>query len=470
MTQEKPSGQLARPKAADFTVIVAAAMGGLLLVLANPGFFSHDEFDRRDNVAELGFLGYLQGYVFTLPAEGPVSIPYRPIAFLAQGLLGLVMDDYPVLVHLFAFLSHLLVVLLVYLLVLQLGGNRKLGLFAAILFSLNPGVIVAVSWSAALMDRMFTFFTLLALFFINRYLLGGLGRKNLVFASLLTALGLLSKETAVAIPLLLFLYVLWSPEIARAKRFWETALSITLPVGIWIFVRVYQSNGITSAIPDSGPYGVGLSNIWNNVVAYFAYPFLPTLAEVQNIVFLGALEVIAAGVVHMALIFSIYLRNGVRMTLMYIVGYFVFLAPILILEMQSTQYLYASSLFLSVGVASLFVDRAGLGKTAKAFGFFLVVLLLIHSGRVQLTMYDTGMCMERAKTSLVALTSELEGPGVVTVAAEDGSPEWVLARFSSGRTLPVHNGIVQLKFDGDADFEGSEPTYLMSRDCIFRAK
>ena len=113
-----------------FSIILAVTIVGMVLLVANPGYFSHDELQKYDHVIRYGFENYLQAYL-PIHQTSAFGAPVRPVSFFIQGVLALFMERYPVLVHLSAVLIHAVVGFLLYVAVGRFTPNKKLALLAS---------------------------------------------------------------------------------------------------------------------------------------------------------------------------------------------------------------------------------------------------------------------------------------------------------------------------------------------------
>ena len=140
---------------------------------------------------------------------------YRPIAFLSQALDWQIWHEQPIGFHLTSLLLHTLNTALVFALARRLLGNLE-AIVAALLFALHPSNHEAVFWMSARFDLLATCFVLAGLLAITRQLAtirqqfaadGGswsASRHPWLQAAAVAcfALALLSKESALAFPLI----------------------------------------------------------------------------------------------------------------------------------------------------------------------------------------------------------------------------------------------------------------------------
>ncbi|MFN9966095.1 MAG: UbiA family prenyltransferase, partial [Lysobacteraceae bacterium] len=135
-----------------------------MLVLANPGFFNHDEWQRLDEIERYGFRDYASRYG-ALQAGPDFGFPVRPLGFLQQGVSALFMKTVPLVPHLIDVLIHGIAVVQVFLLGGVFGAPRKRAMAAALLFALSPLTTLSVGWVGASFDRWYVIFVLAAVAF-----------------------------------------------------------------------------------------------------------------------------------------------------------------------------------------------------------------------------------------------------------------------------------------------------------------
>ncbi len=204
---------------------------GLLLALACAAVFGEvgrHGFVRWDdeinvyrnpflNPATLGNVGHFWAGVGMGKAADTV---YRPLVYTLYALIAHVAGTAPYLTdgqgaalaawpfHLVSLLVHVLNVLLVYGLLRRLVRNDWAAFAGAALFALHPIQVEAVAWVSGLTDLMGAFFSLLALGAFLRYRETG-HRRQFALATLWFVLALLSKPSAVILPVLALILDQW---------------------------------------------------------------------------------------------------------------------------------------------------------------------------------------------------------------------------------------------------------------------
>lgn len=458
-------------RGADVLLILLLTILGLLLLVANPGYYSHDELQKLDHVELHGFLHYISAYMVLAQGDG-FGTPVRPLAFFVQGVLALAMRDYPVIVHLVDVLSHGAVAILIFFAMLRFGVSRAVALTSACIFALNPMAVIAVGWPAALMDRWYVLFGLGALMFAESHIRSRSGAVALGMVFILVLAAILSKETAIMLPGLLLLFVLMDgPVVLRKRRFWTVGVAMVLPIVVYLLYRLPAIMASFGGSGSSGAYGVSMANITDGLVVYLAYPFLFTLTEAGNWVFLSPVQLGAAVAIHVAIIGLLWRAHGLRLVFGYLFFYLLFLVPVLFIQIKAAHYLYASSIFFSIALAWLVVTPASRFAPMRIFGGLVLALTLVHTLVLQVFIYRLGSCMDTAMTSVEAVHMSIGRPTTLQMRAEPGAPGHVLHRFATGRNkVGDSHPVTMTVVDWDAQQPPTQPALVMDKQCRIYAR
>jgi len=130
---------------------------------------------------------------------------YQPLTLLSYALDYHFFGHRPFGCHLTNLLFHALNGLLVFWLVLLLGGSVSVAFLTAVFFGVHPLHVESVAWVSGRKDVLYAFFFLGALVCYCYYLRTRPGRRFYFYALVLFLFSLLSKATAVTLPLVLFL-------------------------------------------------------------------------------------------------------------------------------------------------------------------------------------------------------------------------------------------------------------------------
>jgi len=160
---------------------------------------------------------------FTSPssfsAKGDLFI-YRPLAALSFALDWRLWKLKTFPYHILNLLFYTLCGIMLYMVMQRLSRNNITALFVALIFIAHPVHTESVTWIAARSDGMFLLFLLLSLLFYMKYISAPVPKKTPYFILSLIwyALSLLSKETAIVLPLLLVLCDFYSAARHRVRK------------------------------------------------------------------------------------------------------------------------------------------------------------------------------------------------------------------------------------------------------------
>jgi hypothetical protein len=451
-------------------VLIAFCIVLNLLLISNPGFFSHDEFQKIDYIYKTGFMQYVKDLgVFHVGKH--FGEPIRPLSFVIQGIQGLFIYDFPIVTHLIDVSLHILCVILLYRLVLKISKNKKLSFLSAVFFSVSPLALFSVGWSAALMDRLFTLFSLVVALFSYKYLNNPKNRSLIIiFASVF--FGIASKETMIIVPVVVFAVIFWSQQESKIfifnKKNIKLLATVTLPVILYL---IYRLPAIISTMNGhGGAYNASIDNILPNIFIYWTYPFLINFGETSETIFSNNPVSLTAFFVHLFLLFLIFKIYGIRSSFYYLILYFIPLAPIILLASTASIYLYASATVFSVAIASLSIYSYK-NRMNKPFMFFLVSLMiiatLIHSFYIQKYLYSYGVCMNKALISLESEYLHNNKNNSIVIHSDNEAPKYIIDRIVFGRMHVGKYYPVNLKSTGGDSWLNDDAVHLrFSRDCI----
>lgn len=449
--------------------LLAPLVAALLLhplVLANPGFFSHDEWERLDHIRRAGLWDFLR--VFGILHAGPeFGHPVRPIGFVQQGLSALLLEPAPFLAHLLDVLMHGAVASLLALVMLRSGAPMGLALLAGLFFAASPLTVASTAWVAASFDRWLGLFALLAAAAAWRILSDGMtpGRGLALLAA--AAGAALSKEAAATLPLALLVvsaaHRVLNPSEAWSWRRVGMVLALgSLPVLAYLLIRLPAIEATLQGRTGDGYYAPTGRFLGRSIVGYWNFPFLPHLTDFPRQGRLGLPAFLGAGLLHASLVALAGRWFGWRLAALYVAAYFVFLLPVLPLREPGAHYLYASALPLALLMAALSREawrrRAGLALFALAVG---AGLMLTNNALIQWRIYQGGVCQAAFLPALDAALAEQAGP--IAIAIAPGTLDWVARRAIF--TRPAYARVTLIR--GDAMMPGAH-LVLMGPDCRLR--
>ncbi len=393
-----------------------------MILIAIPGFYSHDELDWMNLIAR-----NFHGWDLFL-ADYRISPFFRP--------LGVTIISAALRLPLQPFASHAALVLLqslncclLYCLVRCFRPDRAMA--AALLFAVMPGTAYAAGWIAAAFDLQFTFFALASLVAGVRFWRGG---SWAFFALSVVAVGagLLCKEPAVTIPLGGLVLAIVDRRHASLHR--VVLLGAAASCVVIAYAALRFSALLHVGETGGGGYGFGsIPTVVKNAMAYFVFPFAPRMAEITEFAardWKGGLLPVGA---HALLLVLLGIRYGKFAPALYLFAFYLALLPVLVISKFETQYTYATSVAISVALALIW-------RRSLVYGAATVVLTLIvvsHGFTIQRTMYETGVCQARALNSLQAVLPSALRSGPPVVYAPDDTRWWIMARALFQNNFPV---------------------------------
>lgn len=163
---------------------------------------------------------YFLERVWSFAYPGILGNYYRPIFLLYLLLNYKIFGPYPAGWHLVSVAAQVGVTYLVYVLVRRLTGDFKTALITALIFGLDPVHIESVAWISGVTDPLVALFLLPSfLCYLNWRDRTAHRRKWLAAALVLYGLAMLSKETALILPIIVFVFE-WLWQEAPEKASW----------------------------------------------------------------------------------------------------------------------------------------------------------------------------------------------------------------------------------------------------------
>jgi hypothetical protein len=159
---------------------------------------------------------------------------YRPIFLLFLLLNYKIFGPYAAGWHLMSVVAHMSVTYLVYVLARRLTGDNRTALVAALIFGVDPVHIESVAWVSGVTDPLLALFLLPSfLCYLNARERPATRRAWLVGSLALYSFAMLSKETALILPIIIFTYE-WLWQDAPEGTGWRPALERARTAGLRI--------------------------------------------------------------------------------------------------------------------------------------------------------------------------------------------------------------------------------------------
>ena len=228
-------------------LIILFALGFLVYGNSIPNGFVWDDEEqivKNSIIQNLGNIGQIfSGATFQTGGAGLSGYFFRPLITFTFMLNYFFWGENAFGFHLFQIIFHILNGYLIYrilILLLEKSHLRQiLSSLTALIFVIHPAITEGVVYIAAVSEVMFTFFILIALFFLLRYRQTKPTIKNIISICLLLFTATLYKEPAVVGPPILMAYVLIY-KVKNLKR-WLTALTATLISYFFLRLVVVQN-------------------------------------------------------------------------------------------------------------------------------------------------------------------------------------------------------------------------------------
>jgi hypothetical protein len=440
-----------------------------LIVNSNPGYFSHDEFQRSDFLVEHGYKQYfdnLSSLDFSRYESFDFGFPFRPFSFTVQGLISTFTLEYPVLVHTFSAFTSSLVGVVLFLVIRQFHFSGKHSFLISLLFLASPLSLLATGWTAALMDQWFVFFILLALssaiWFIKTTKIES-QIFSLFLIPIMESLALLSKETAIVGPAIVF-------ALFFITKSWKKIIIIgfvwAIPVIGYLWLR-FDSLLLSFNPSHRSPYSASITNVPDNLLAYFAFPFAIETTELINIFLVPFWFLWMSVILHLFLIIVLWKQTNFKITLAYLFGYFVFLIPVLTLATPGSHYMYASAIPLAIAVGFLLTRS----NKIKFFAIALIFLLSFHSFFMQKDLYETGLCMEKIATSAESAYLSAGKPLEMYISVSPNAKGYIAMRLFTARDRIGSYSPVSVIVENQGRFNTSSTAQaLLDENCIVSLK
>ena len=307
---------------------------------------------------------------------------FRPLTMLSLALSWRVFEERMLGWRMLGLLTHLLCVVLVYVLIQALGGSRFLAFVVALFFGIHPSRVSAVIYLSARSELFASCFYLLS-FLLFLWSMTKRIKTQEIFLGLSSLicfwLGLLSKDIAITLPLVLTLERAIFRRTDKKSIYW--LLVFWANAGIYFLIRKILS--VYSFFPEARPRPV-LENLLiqaRMIVYYLRWLIFPLHPSFEiNFSPAGGFELGLSIIFLLAMVGSgIYLSTKYRSRLgFFVVSFFIILSPSsslipLVVEGNIIRaYLAGITVFLLLGE---FISRIyfwGFKKLSLTFGILII--------------------------------------------------------------------------------------------------
>jgi lipoprotein NlpI len=204
----------------------------------------------------------------------PVVSNYHPLTIFTLAINYQLAPDEPFFYLLVNYLLHLLNTALVFHFIWLISGKKlSVAFLAALLFGIHPMHVESVAWISERKDVLYTFFFLWSAIRYWRFLETGRSSHRWI-CFLLFVLSLLSKPSAIVLPLILFLLDYWKQREAKWKLVIEKIPFLVMSVLFAVITLLIQSEKAVSGF-DVFPLWTRLLFACYTTMIYFARFFFP---------------------------------------------------------------------------------------------------------------------------------------------------------------------------------------------------
>lgn len=205
--------------------------------LGNGLFFDDEDFVYKNTYVQTFALDkYFTDNV--IAGAGKVSNYYRPLLLLSYGIEHAFFGYLPFIYHLDNILIHAAASITLFLFLDRLLKKRSIAFLVTLFFAVHPLQTEAVSYVSGRNDPMAAFFMFLTLYFYLKKT-----TRSLLFASISFVCGLLSRETAIVTPALLFaIEVYQTKSLKKAISNAKTVLPFLFIALFYFFLRLTVLN------------------------------------------------------------------------------------------------------------------------------------------------------------------------------------------------------------------------------------
>lgn len=229
----------------------------IFLVYAQDLFFSLGKLDESNIILEhIGFLTNfhnLKEALLTNPFFNRGGDFYRPLQNLSFMIDAHLSGSAGWAYYLSNILIHGITCSLLYYLLTLIGNNKRTAYLLALIFAVHPLFVQTIAWAPSRGDLFLGMFSIACFLFFIRYIRSG--KIVFMFLSVVTfTLALLSKETAVILPVICLLWYLF---IENEKKVRLVQLGFLFAFFLIIFAAfMYVRNDVVRIVIQKGQFGI----------------------------------------------------------------------------------------------------------------------------------------------------------------------------------------------------------------------
>ena len=202
-TKEKRKKQQPNSKLLYIIILVIATMVLYGNMITHNFTNWDDDYMVTNNTQVTSLSG---GNIINILTPDKTKNEYQPLTVISYAIIYHFFELNPTPYKIINLLFHILNTLLVFLLLLHILSTQRWAFIGSLLFAINPLQVEAVVWISAHNYMLYSFFFLLSILFYVKYLKEGFQIKHLIYSILLFIPALMSKSSAVALPIVLLCF------------------------------------------------------------------------------------------------------------------------------------------------------------------------------------------------------------------------------------------------------------------------
>jgi Flp pilus assembly protein TadD len=339
------------------------------------------EFHKIDNLSKIPST-FKGGYIF--------DTYYRPVIMISFIIDSAIAGQSSTMYHLTNLILHIIVSFLVYSLLKRISGKELLSLILALLFSIHPLNINAVSWIAGRNDLIVALFALLS--FLEFIKFCETDRRRFLFLSSFYFLAaMFSKETGIIIPVILFIYyVLFKIQLSNWKLIFKKSKPKSLfvafvpPVLIYLTFRLLLSPVIIRDEMSMSSFLRNLNIPFEYIAKlFYLFDFSPLSMTNMKLVILGIL-------LSAAILIYVFTNKNVerRISLLGITIFLLFLLPSMFVRMPASDggfnYIDCRNYLPMFGILLIFMSII---KSFKSYSFWRIRTIRVFASTLFLIFF-----------------------------------------------------------------------------------
>ena len=381
----------------------------------NPGYYSHDELQWAVYATDGVRVSWLDLSTFQ----------YRPLTFNLWMLLSRALFDTPMLFHAVLVAAGALNAALLFAVGRGFGMHIRPAMVGALVFVLSPYAVYTHGWVGCIADVLWVCCALMLALCVQhskRPAVAGLA------AALSTAIALLAKEAAFAIPPLLALA--WWFHGRKSKWLFATFASGAV-AAIYLGLRM---DVLLNAPREGSQY---LLSAWHAPLRWLEYqtfapivPLLETFTTLQR-----GWPVAVAGALWSGLLAALW-QAGRRYAALFLFGGIAALLPVLPLGSAWNHYAYGFAAVAAMTVAAAWPRASRNGRVA--IGVF-ALLVVLHGGAVMWRMQQVGRIQSVFSPALAEAVRTRTDPAPVVLQLAPGLRPWIVQRLT--HDIPRYEGV-----------------------------